>query len=194
MLPMRGLPGLLLCATLAGAGAQAPEPTPTATLVVANRPVITFRGTAAGASPVERLHIAQARLEQIPTQGPLEKVETHPIQIGTAHGTAVMVGPRLILSVAESDVDREAGETTEGVARQAAQVLTEALAAEREQRSLRALLRSVLLAVVATTIAAGTLWLFVRARRAAHAGAARLSRSARLVLWGVDFGPIIRSA
>jgi small-conductance mechanosensitive channel len=192
---MRGLPALLLCATLAGgAGAQAPGPRPTATLVVANRPVITFRGTAAGASPLERLHIAEARLEQLPTQGPPDKVETHPIQIGDEHGTVVMVGPRLIFSVAESDVDREAGETTDGVARQAAQVLTEALGAEREQRSLRAFLRSVLLAMVATIIGAGALWLFVRTRRAAYLGATRLSRSEGLRLWGVDFGPIIRSA
>ena len=194
MAPMRRLPALLLCAAFAGSSAGGAEPTPAATLEVANRPIVTFRATAAGASPIERLHLAQARLEQLPERGPPEKVETHAIQVGTEHGTAVMVGPRLVFSVAEGDVDREAGETTEGVARQAAQVLTEALSAEREQRSLRALLRSVLLAVVATIIAAGALWLFVRARRAAYLGATRLSRSEGLRLWGVDFGPIIHSA
>jgi small-conductance mechanosensitive channel len=184
---------VLLCATLATAGARAAEPTPTTTLDVANRPIITFRATAAGTTPLERLANARARLEQLPTRGPLEKVETHPIQLGNERGTAVMVGPRLIFLVTEGDVDREAGETTEGVASQAARVLAEALGADREQRSLRLFLRSVLLAIVGTVIAAGLLWLFVRGRRAAHLGVVRLSQREGLRLWGVDFGPIIRS-
>jgi len=104
-----------------------------------------------------------------------------------------MVGPRLVFTVFEGDVDLAAGETTEGVAQQAAQVLSEALDAEREQRSVRLLLRSVLLAGVATVIAAGVLWLFLRARRAAHLAIARLSRREGFRLWGVDFAPIIRS-
>ena len=104
-----------------------------------------------------------------------------------------MVGSRLIFTVAEGDVDLQAGETTEAVAQQAAQVLSEALAAEREQRSVQLLLRSLLLAAVATVIAAGVLWLFVRARRAAQVGVAHLSRRGGFRLWGVDFGPMLRS-
>jgi small-conductance mechanosensitive channel len=190
---MRGVPALLLCATLATAGVLAAESSPAATLEVANRPIITFRATAGGTPPVERLANARARLEQLPLRGPLEKVETHPIQLGNERGTAVMVGPRLIFLITDGDVDREAGETTEGVARQAAQVLAEALGAEREQRSLRVFLRSVLLTIVGTVIAASLLWLFVRGRRAAQLGVTRLSRREGLRLWGVDFGPIIRS-
>jgi small-conductance mechanosensitive channel len=37
------------------------------------------------------------------------------------------------------------------------------------------------------------LWLFVRARRAAHLGVAQVGRREGFRLWGVDFGPIIRS-
>ena len=90
-----------------------------------------------------------------------------------------MVGPRLVFIVVDGDVDIQGGETTEGVARQAARMLAEALGAEREQRSVRLLLRSLLLAAVATAIAAGVLWLFVRARRAAHLGVARIRPAAR---------------
>jgi small-conductance mechanosensitive channel len=104
-----------------------------------------------------------------------------------------MAGPRLVFIVFEGDVDLAAGETTEGVAQQAAQVLSDALVAEHEQRSVRLILRSALLAGVATVIAAGVLWLFVRARRAAHRAVAHLSRREGFRLWGVDFGPIIRS-
>ena len=189
MTAMRGLSALLLGLSLA-AGA---EPGAGATLEVANRKVFTFRATGAGSPPGERLATARARLDQLPTRGPVEKVETHPLQLGKEHGTAVMVGPRLIFTVLEGDIDPQGGETTEAVAQQAAQVLSEALGAEREQRSLRLLLRSALLAAFATVIAAGVLLLFVRARRAAHLGTARLARGGGFRLWGVDFGPIVRS-
>ena len=115
------------------------------------------------------------------------------MQLGSEQGTAVMVGPRLAFVVAEGDVDREAGETTEGVARQVAQTLSEALGAEREQRSVRLLLRSVLRAVLGTLVAAGLLWLFIRGRRAATRRWARMSRRESFRLWGIDFGPILRS-
>jgi len=186
---MRALPALLLSLSVATAA----EREAGATLEVANRKVVTFRVPIAGNSPEERVAFARARLEQLPMRGPSEKVDVHPLQLGNERGTAVMVGARLIFAVAEGDVDLQGGETTEGVARQAAQVLSEALGAEREQRSVRLLLRSLLLAAMATVIAAGVLFLFVRARRAAHRGVARISR-AGFRLWGVDFGPIIRSS
>ena len=189
MTAMRGLPALLLSLSLAGAA----ERDAGATLEVANRKVFTFRTAIAGSSPVERVAAAHARLEQLPTRGPLEEVTIHPLQLGNERGTAVMVGSRLIFTVAEGDVDLQGGETTEGLATTAAQVLSEALGAEREQRSLRLFLRSVLLAAMATVIAAGVLFLFVRARRAAHWGTARIVRREGFRLWGVDFGPIIRS-
>jgi small-conductance mechanosensitive channel len=188
MTAMAGLPVFLLSLSLAGAAGRDAG----ATLEVANRKVFTFHATMAGGSPEERVAAAHARLDQLPTRGPLEKVTIHPLQLGNERGTAVMVGPRLIFTVAEGDVDLQGGETTEGVATTAAQVLSEALGAEREQRSLRLLLRSMLLAAMATVIAAGVLFLFVRARRAAYRGVARISRSG-FRLGGVDFGPIIRS-
>jgi small-conductance mechanosensitive channel len=186
---MRGLPALLLSLSLVGAA----ERDAGATLEVANRKVFTFRVPIAGSSPQERVASAHARLEQLPMRGPSDKVEVHPLQLGKERGSAVMVGARLIFTVAEGDVDLQGGETTEGVATQAAQVLSEALGAEREQRSVRLLLRSMLLASMATVIAAGMLFLIVRSRRAAHRGVARISRREGFRLWGVDFGPMIRS-
>ena len=186
---MRGLQALLLGMSLAAAGAADPGNT----LEIANRKVFTFRATAAGSTPAERLDNTRARLEQLPLRGPVEPVETHPVKVGNERGTAVMVGPRLAFVVVEGDVDREAGETTEGVARQAAQVLSEALIAEREQRSIRLLIRSVLLSAMGTVIAAGLLWVFVRARRAALLGVSRITRQKGFRLWAVDLGPILRS-
>jgi len=104
-----------------------------------------------------------------------------------------MVGPRFIFHVADGDVDQAVGETTEAVAQQAAQILAEALAAEREQRSIPVLLRSLLLALVGTVVAAGLIWLFIRGRRGALLAVARMSRRDGFRLWGVDLGPILRS-
>ena len=188
MTAMKGLSALLLSLSVAFAADGG-----TATLEVANRKILTFRATITGNTPRERVEAARARLDQLPTRGPVESIATHPLQVGNERGTAVMVGPRLVFVVAEGDVDLPAGETTEGVAGQAARVLGEALGAEREQRSLRLLLRSVLLSAFATVIAALVLWLFVRARRASHLGIARVGRREAFRLWGVDFGPIVRS-
>ena len=146
MATMRALPALLVSVSLAAAGDRSGG----ATLEVANRKVFTFRASAAGNPPEERLATARARIEQLPTRGPLEPIVTRPLQLGSDRGTAVMVGPRLAFVVVDGDVDLQGGETTEGVARQAAETLSEALAAEREQRSWRLLLRSLLLAAVAT--------------------------------------------
>lgn len=187
---MRGLHALLLGVSLAASG---PADSPV-TLEVANRRVFTFRATAGGSTPAERLANARARLEHFPLRGPVETVETRSMQVGNERGTAVLVGPRLAFVVAEGDVDSEAGETTEGVARQAAQVLSEALVAEREQRSLRLLIQSVLRALAGTAVAAALLWLFIRGRRAALLGVSRVTRQKGFRLWNIDFGPTIRSS
>src|SRR5512138_823610 len=91
MAAMRGLHALVLSVAVAAAAA---DPGGASTLVVANRKVFTFRATSVGSAPAERLANAQARLEQVPIRGPVEKVETHPLQLGTERGTAVMVGTR----------------------------------------------------------------------------------------------------
>src|SRR5690242_16095193 len=158
MTVMKGLPVLLLSLSVAAAAERGVG----ATLEVANRKVFTFHTTIAGSSPEEHVETARARLEQLPMRGPPETVTTHPLQLGQERGTAVMVGSRLIFTVAEGDIDLQGGETTAGVATQAAQVLSDALGAEREQRSVRLLIRSLLLAAVATVIAVGVLILFVR--------------------------------
>jgi small-conductance mechanosensitive channel len=190
---MSRLPVLLLSLMLAAADGARPDREPAATLMVANRKIVTFRTTSAGNGPVERLAAARARLEQLPLRGPAEKVEIRPLQLGTEAGTAVVVGSRFVFHVTEGDVDLGAGETTESVARQAAQALAEALEAEREQRSLQLLLRSIALSVMGTVVAAGLFWLFVRVRRIALAAVARVTRQKGFRLWAVDFGPIIRS-
>jgi small-conductance mechanosensitive channel len=189
MAAMRTLPALVVSVFLAAAGDRGGG----ATLEVANRKVFTFRAIAAGNPPEERLATARARLEQLPTRGPLEPIVTHPLQLGSERGTAVLIGPRLAFVVVEGDVDIQGGETTEGVARQAAQTLSEALDAEREQRS----------GAAPSPFGApggsghddrGGSPLAVRPRAARGASrAARIGRKERVRLWGVDFGPIIRS-
>jgi len=183
----------LLLLVIAASAAAAPERDPGATLVLANRKIVTFRATSAGMSPFERLFAAQERLEQVPLRGPPQPVELRPLQMGTERATAVLVGSRIVFHVAEGDVDAAAGETTDSVARQAAGALSEALAAEREQRSARLLVRSIGLAILGTVIAAAVLWALRRGRSFANHGVAHLTHEKTLRLWGVDFAPIIAS-
>jgi small-conductance mechanosensitive channel len=191
---MRGLHALVLTLSAVLADSAAREPSAGATLIVANRRVFTFRVTSYGSAPAERLAAARARLDAVPLRGPVEKVEVRPLQLGKERATAILVGPRFLFHVVEGDVDAAAGETTESVAQQAAHTLTEALQAEREQRSLRLLIRSLLLTLVGTAVAVALLWAVVRLRRVALALVARITTQKGYRLWGVDVGPIIRSA
>jgi small-conductance mechanosensitive channel len=185
-------PALLVTSLLTLAG-ETPPPPSSATLTAANRNIFTFRATSGAIAPAERMEMARLRLEDTPLRGPLPSVEVRPLTLGDERATAVLVNNRYVFHVSERDLVPGSGETTDEVATRAAQALREALLADREQRSVRLLVRSFLLAGIGTVIAGGLLFLFIRGRRLAYAGAARLRRAQNFRLWGVDFGPFLRS-
>ncbi len=190
---MSGQPALLLTLLLALAGESTP-PTAPSTLTVANRTIFTFRGISGGIAPAERMALAKARLDETPVRGPMPTVEVRSMRLGDERADAVLVGSRYVFHVAESDLVPGAGETTAELAAKAEQALRDALTADREQRSVRVLIRSFILAGIGTLIAGGLLWLFIRGRRMAQAGAARLSRTRSFPIFGVDLAPLLRSS
>ncbi|MGZ3479656.1 MAG: mechanosensitive ion channel family protein [Myxococcaceae bacterium] len=190
---MSGGPALLLTLLLALAGESLP-PTAPSTLTFANRTIFTFRGTSGGITPQERMTMAHARLEETPVRGPMPTVEVRPLRFGDERATAVLVSSRYAFHVSERDLVPGSGETTDEQAAKAAEALREALTADRDQRSLRVLFRSLIFAGIGTVVAAGLLWLLTRGRRMAVAGAAGLIRKQTVRLWGIDFGPILRSS
>lgn len=123
----------------------------TAPLMFANRKVFVFRAALAGYPPDERAVGAQRRLEGVLAKnGPL-LASTRMIP----EGTQVLLDGVQLFVVVPGDVNQLAGDTTESVAKTAAEELRKAVFDYREQSSWR------YLAIAAAVCAAATLvfWL-----------------------------------
>jgi small-conductance mechanosensitive channel len=188
---------ILLAAVVASSRGDAPPPAnDAATVVVANRAIVTFRASVHGADPEERARLASARIDSLPRQAAEDPVSTQPMTLGSESGLAVLVGGRLALFVVEGDAEPLSGEALEPLARSAADRLSEALRAERDQRSLRLVLRSVAESGAATAVLLVVLWVAARLRRqltgALRSAAER--RTAGLTRRGIDLTPLLSAA
>ncbi|HEU4382417.1 MAG TPA: mechanosensitive ion channel domain-containing protein [Anaeromyxobacteraceae bacterium] len=164
-----------------------------AELSIANRYIATLRARYGSADPAERVAGAKARLSELPPEELGAPVTAREITLGREHGSAVMVGERLIFAIRDGDV--EAGEKRQEVAAQAARRLGEALQAWRDQRSLPLLLKSIAQAAVATAILVLAIWLLGLARRAATSWLHRVAerRTESLKRRGIDVVPLVLS-
>ncbi len=186
---------LLALAILAapGSGGAAGEP---ATLVVANRALITFRATVVGSDPAERVRAAHLRIDTMP-QGALgEPISTQTVTLGSERGFAILVGGRLAYYVVEGDAEPLSGGGAAAMAAASAERLGEALRAWRDQRSGRVLLRGLLLRAAATAILLLALAVLVRVRRAAARVLAEAATRAGVALGHgrIDVGPVLAAA
>ncbi|OFJ49311.1 mechanosensitive ion channel protein MscS [Janthinobacterium lividum] len=123
----------------------------TAPLMFANRKVFVFRAALAGYPPDERAIGAQRRLEGVLAKNGRMQTSTRMI----AEGTQVLLDGVQLFVVVPGDVNQLAGDTTESVAKVAAEQLSKALTDYREQSSWR------YLSIAAAMCAAATLvfWL-----------------------------------
>ncbi|HUL96070.1 MAG TPA: mechanosensitive ion channel domain-containing protein [Usitatibacter sp.] len=176
--------GASLLACAAAAWAQAPQPAAPAspasfpegrpaTLVVMNRPVLTFRGTYLGYSPADRAQQSQARIESLLQRGGPGKVGTE----ATPQGVAVKVDDALAFLVTPADADVPKALGLEATAQAAAERLAHAITETSEVRDVRAMLLAGAYAAAGLVIYLVLLWALVRARRVAFVGIA--SRAAR---------------
>ncbi len=193
----------VLVAVLAGATAPASPvattapPAATATLVIANREVMTFRAVVGGLRPDERVRGAEQRIEQLPPGAFDEPVEARPSSFGDERGFAVLVGRRLAFFVVDGDREPRGGDPApREVAAAAAERLRAALTAWHEQRSMRVLWRGVWQSALATLVLVLALWSLVRLKgRIALALGNFASRGANAVLRGrIDVAPIVTVA
>jgi small-conductance mechanosensitive channel len=182
-----------LVALLAGAGSP---PSLAATLVVANRDVMTFRAAVAGSAPAERVHEAIQRIDALAPTALEEPVTAQPGSIGDEHGFVVRIGRKVAFTVADGDRDPLADLSTAQLAAAAADRLAGALRAQHDQRSVRVVLRGLWQGGVATIVLVVALALLVRLRRVIARALARFaSRGATAVLGGrIDLGPVIAGA
>jgi small-conductance mechanosensitive channel len=124
------------------------------TLVVFNRPVITFRTSFMGSTPAQRADAALLRIGGLIARGGEGKVTVELIP----QGSVVKIDGALAFGVADGDADPLLDETPETVARGAAKALELAIAETREARSADRMIRAGMWAGGATLVYAAALW------------------------------------
>jgi small-conductance mechanosensitive channel len=127
----------------------------------ANRPIVTLRARVLGRRPLERAEIAARILDELLAQRITGPIETRSID----GGALITVGSRVVIGVAEADIDELAGETVQGVTAQAAARLSQALEEASEARRPAELLLAVALAALGLAVAFLILWALARTRR-----------------------------
>jgi small-conductance mechanosensitive channel len=145
-------------ATVADAHTAAPP----ATLIYANRPIVEFRATLLGRTPAERAAAASLFIDRVVEASPDARVTTD--RVGDA--ITVHIGGPAVFAILPADVNTLAGETQENVAATAAARLQRAFDEAVELHQPWRLLRAGLLALAATLVYAGLLWLMRRSHRA----------------------------
>ena len=146
----------------------------TAALVVRNRVVMVFRARVGPVTPAERADAARRRLRAM---APEIVAGTDTVAVAaTAAGPMLIVGDRPIFVVTPADVDTVAGMTLARTAEDARRALSELLSAEREARSVPALVRGVVMALLGTALLVAALVLLGRAHRASLRVLPRIAR------------------
>ena len=181
---------------LSGAPARADEKPPSperevgvvlqsAPVKIANRFIVDLRGPIAGYTAEERARTTVQRIEAILESGadPVITMET----VADANATRVKIAGQHAFLITPVDLNLQAGETTQIVAREAAQRLRRAIEEWKEQHSLRFLLIAWALAVGAALVFAAFLWVLTRANRwvGGRLAAAAAAHSENLRLEGV---------
>ena len=118
------------------------------TLIVFNRPVVTFRSTVLGVAPDDRAISAQKRVLALLDRGGEARVTVERIDVGNV----IKIDGGLAFIIADSDVQPLSGETLETVTDRAVAMLNTAIAETREARDARLMFEAVAWAGVATII------------------------------------------
>ncbi|HVN36926.1 MAG TPA: mechanosensitive ion channel domain-containing protein [Myxococcota bacterium] len=160
---------------------------PEATLEVWNRPIVTLRATFGARTPERRVELAAERIEDLPYSALTGEITHVPVSVGDVRGEIVTVEGRMIISLAEADIDAEAGEGFQAYVTHAIDNLRDALHARAEQREGQVLLRSLAHALPATLLFLAIVYLLSRTRswltrQASAASEESLRRMSRLGL------------
>jgi len=136
-----------------------------ATLEFNFRPIFTFRGSYAGATPEVRAKRAHARLNRLTPDQMTQPIERVNGVIDGVAGVALRSGDIVLFTVLASDLDPEEKLTLAQEVDRTEARLVAALSSEEEQRRPMALFKGLALSVLATVLTFTLLWLIQRATR-----------------------------
>jgi small-conductance mechanosensitive channel len=157
-----------------------------APLVVWNRTIFVFRAPFEQRSPAQRAAAAKTRVEALPEFGPWT-IETKAATLGPVSGILISVNQQPVFGVIDGDLNREAGETPEQAASQAAARLRGFLEAREQQRNFPLMVRAVGFAAAATLLFVCAVWLTAKLQKKIAVHLHRIvEQSERLKIAGVD--------
>ncbi len=162
--------------------AEKPEPND---LVVFNRKILTLHATYLGMRPEMRARRSEALIAETLALGGPGKVTVE----ASPFGEVITIDGRFAVTVQPRDVDEANAESAADTARQAAQRLTDAIAASREARDIDRIIKSCIRSVVATLLAIALVMLIRRAMSLAERSLSRLAdlSADKLVIAGQSF-------
>jgi small-conductance mechanosensitive channel len=144
-----------------------------ATVVIFNRPIVTFRAPFLGVPPADRARGARERILALLEGGGPGAVSVEKLDAGDA----VKIDGRLAFVLTRDDVDRLGGQTLGGLEADTLRALERVIAETREARNVRVMLLAALWAAGATIVYVLLLWGIARLGRAVAAGMLRVAES-----------------
>ena len=105
-----------------------------ATLSYHFRPIVTFRATFVGATPVIRVRRALTRIDALPPNQMEQQIELTPFTADGTRGFNLRIGEFVLFNVLEGDLDPEEKISLEAAARRTAGEMAAALQAAATQR------------------------------------------------------------
>jgi small-conductance mechanosensitive channel len=131
------------------------------TIVVLNRPIVTFRAPFLGISPAERARTGRERIVNMLERGGPGAVSVEKLE----PGDAVKIDGALVFVLTPDDVDRLGGQTFDALEAGALRNLERMIAETQEARSARLMLAAALWAAGATVVYLLLLWALARLGR-----------------------------
>ncbi|PZN28290.1 MAG: mechanosensitive ion channel protein [Proteobacteria bacterium] len=163
-----------------------------ATLVLWNRPIVTFRAVVGGNDPAQRVRNARRRIAAVSHEELGRPVTLQAARLGALEGIILSIGSVPAFGVVPADVDPESGLTLQQFAERAAGQLHDALLAREAQRRLPVLVRGIGLSLLATLIFVALLRLTILARNhAVRIIDSWVRRRQPLALAGIDIAPTL---
>ena len=152
---------------------RSPAPLAEDTIVIFNRPIVTFRAPFLGISPAERARMGRDRIVALLNRGGPGVVSVEKLE----PGDAVKIDGTLAFVLTRDDVDRLGRQTFETLESDTLGALEQVIAETREARSGKLMLAAGLWAAGATALYLLLLWILRRIGRAVTARTLRVAES-----------------